>query len=52
MVIEIKAKRIPRNAEASDPGPTQTPCFKSFKNLSRDANFRIVEQVQDQSFLI
>ena len=24
--------------------------FKSFKNLSRDANFRIVEQVQDQSF--
>ena len=43
-------REIPRNAEASDPGPTQTPCFKSFKNLSRDANFRIVEQVQDQSF--
>ncbi len=43
-------REIPRNAEASDPGPIQTPCYKSFKNLSRDANFRIVEQVQDQSF--
>ena len=27
-------REIPRNAEASDPGPTQTPCFKSFKNLN------------------
>ena len=43
-------REIPRNAEASDPGPTLTPCYRSFRNLSRDANFRIVEQVQDQSF--
>ena len=44
-------REIPRNAEASDPGPTQTPCFKSFKNLSRDADFRVTEHIQDQSFL-
>ena len=43
-------REIPRNAEASDPGPNQTPCYRSFKNLSRDANFRVVEQVENQSF--
>ena len=35
---------------ATDPGPNQTPCYRSFKNLSRDPNFRVVEQVENQSF--
>lgn len=27
-----------------------TPCYRSFRNLSRDENFQLVEHVQDQSF--
>tara|TARA_Y100001958_G_C21233531_1_gene559569 strand:- start:1106 stop:1774 length:669 start_codon:yes stop_codon:yes gene_type:complete len=41
---------IPRNATSSDPAPTQTPCYLSFRNLSRDSSFRLVEHVQNQSF--
>ena len=41
---------IPRNADSSEPAPTQTPCYLSFRNLSRDSAFRLVEHVQDQSF--
>tara|TARA_B100000676_G_scaffold164429_1_gene161706 strand:- start:2809 stop:3450 length:642 start_codon:yes stop_codon:yes gene_type:complete len=48
---------IPRNGDsdgdgnATDPAPTQTACFKSFRNLSRDSDFRVFEHIQDQSFL-
>ncbi len=41
---------IPRNKETSDPAPTQTPCYLSFRNLSRDSSFRLVEHIQNQSF--
>ena len=27
-----------------------TPCYRSFRNLSREASFQVVEQLQDQSF--
>ena len=33
-------RSIPRNGDLAA-APTQTPCFKSFKNLSRDADFRV-----------
>ncbi len=41
---------IPRNQELTDPAPNQTPCYRSFRNLSRDADFRVVEQLENQSF--
>ena len=46
---------IPRNGDGNndgvdDPAPVQTPCYKSFRNLSREASFRVVEQLQDQNF--
>ena len=47
---------IPRNGdinndgEADDDAPEQTPCYRSFRNLSREASFQVVEQLQDQSF--
>ena len=47
---------IPRNGDSNndgvvdDPAPVQTPCYKSFRNLSREASFRVVEQLQDQNF--
>ena len=47
---------IPRNGDSNndgvvdDPAPVQTPCYKSFRNLSRETSFRVVEQLQDQSF--
>ena len=41
---------IPRNQTSTDPAPTQTPCYLSFRNLSRDSTFRLVEHVQNQSF--
>ena len=46
---------IPRNGDGNndgvdDPAPVQTPCYKSFRNLSRETSFRVVEQLQDQSF--
>ncbi len=47
---DTSQREIPRNALATDPGPNQTPCYRSFKNLSRDPNFRVVEQVENQSF--
>ena len=43
-------RSIPRNGDLAA-APTQTPCFKSFKNLFRDADFRVTEHIQDQSFL-
>ena len=43
-------RSIPRNGVLAA-APTQTPCFKSFKNLFRDADFRVTEHIQDQSFL-
>ncbi len=43
-------REIPRNGDATDPAPNQTPCYRSFRNLNRDANFRVVEQVENQSF--
>jgi len=44
------ARFIPRNQELTDPAPNQTPCYRSFRNLSRDADFRVVEQLENQSF--
>ena len=41
---------IPVNASIDEDGPTQTPCYRSFRNLSRADNFRVVEQIQNQSF--
>ena len=41
---------IPVNSSVDEDGPTQTPCFRSFRNLSRSDNFRVVEQIQNQSF--
>ena len=34
----------------NDPAPEQTPCFRSFRNLSRESDFRVVEHVKNQSF--
>ena len=54
--VRQRAQRyIPRNGDGNndgvnDPAPAQTPCYKSFRNLSREASFRVVEQLQDQSF--
>lgn len=41
---------IPINASVSSPAPNETPCFKSFRNLSRSDNFRVIEQIENQSF--
>jgi len=47
---------IPRNGDkdgdgvADDPAPNQTPCYKSFRNLTRATDFRVVEQLENQSF--
>ena len=41
---------IPVNAAADDPAPNQTACFRSFRNLSRNGAFRVIEQIEDQSF--
>tara|TARA_Y100000590_G_scaffold158516_1_gene181961 strand:- start:1352 stop:2011 length:660 start_codon:yes stop_codon:yes gene_type:complete len=42
------ARSIPINKGTA---PDQTVCFRSFRNLSRDSDFRVVEHLQDQSFL-
>ena len=42
------ARSIPINQGAA---PDQTVCFRSFRNLSRDPSFRVVEHLQDQSFM-
>ena len=44
------ARFIPRNQELTDPAPNQTPCYKSFRNLTRAADFRVIEQVENQNF--
>ena len=54
-VRQREQRFIPRNGDSNndgvdDPAPVQTPCYKSFRNLSREASFRVVEQLQDQSF--
>ena len=54
---DYDGRYIPRNGDADgdgtadDPAPTQTPCYLSFRNLSRDATFRVVEHIRNQSFL-
>tara|TARA_B100000963_G_scaffold188981_1_gene164436 strand:+ start:111 stop:740 length:630 start_codon:yes stop_codon:yes gene_type:complete len=53
---DLEGRYIPRNGDsdgdgnATDPAPEQTPCFKSFRNLSRDSDLRVVEHVKNQSF--
>tara|TARA_B110001452_G_scaffold252793_1_gene242937 strand:- start:70 stop:741 length:672 start_codon:yes stop_codon:yes gene_type:complete len=49
-IRDFSGRFIPRNQELTDPAPNQTPCYKSFRNLSRDADFRVVEQLENQSF--
>jgi hypothetical protein len=49
-IRDLPGRFIPRNQELTDPAPNQTPCYKSFRNLSRDADFRVVEQLENQSF--
>ena len=55
--VRQRAQRyVPRNGDtnndgvADDDAPEHTPCYKSFRNLSRDSSFQVVEQLQDQSF--
>ncbi len=53
---DLEGRYIPRNGDSdgdgvlNDPAPEQTPCFRSFRNLSRDNDFRVVEHVKNQSF--
>ena len=44
---------FPANQLSTEPNllDQDTPCYKSFRNLSRDSNFRAVEHVREQSFL-
>lgn len=49
-IRDFSGRFIPRNQELTDPAPNQTPCYRSFRNLSRDADFRVVEQLENQSF--
>ena len=55
---DYDARYIPRNGDSDgdgitdDPAPEQTPCYRSFRNLSRDGDVRVVEHVKNQSFLI
>ena len=55
--VRQRAQRyVPRNGDinndgtADDAAPEHTPCYKSFRNLSRESSFQVVEQLQDQSF--
>ena len=55
--VRQRAQRyVPRNGDtnndgvADDDAPEHTPCYKSFRNLSRESSFQVVEQLQDQSF--
>ena len=42
---------IPTNRENAESGLDQTTaCYRSFRNLSRDAGFRVYEHIQDVSF--
>ena len=53
---DYDARYIPRNGDSDgdgitdDPAPEQTPCYRSFRNLSRDGDVRVVEHVKNQSF--
>ena len=53
---DLEGRYIPRNGDsdgdgvANDPAPEQTPCFRSFRNLSRETDFRVVEHVKNQRF--
>ncbi len=53
---DLEGRYIPRNGDsdgdgvANDPAPEQTPCFRSFRNLSRESDFRVVEHVKNQRF--
>ena len=54
-VRQREQRFIPRNGDSNndgvdDPAPVQTPCYKSFRNLSRESSFQVVAQLQDQSF--
>ena len=55
-IRDYAGRFIPRNGdkdgdgETTDPAPNQTPCYKSFRNLTRATDFRVVEQVENQSF--
>ena len=44
------ARIIPVNGGVDADAPNQTPCFRSFRNLSRADTFRVVEQIENQSF--
>ena len=55
--VRQRAQRyVPRNGDinndgtADDAAPEQTPCYRSFRNLSRESSFQVVEQLQNQSF--
>ena len=55
--VRQRAQRyVPRNGDinndgtADDAAPEQRPCYRSFRNLSRESSFQVVEQLQDQSF--
>ena len=55
--VRQRAQRyVPRNGDtnndgvADDDAPEHTPCYKSFRNLSRESSFQVVEQLQNQSF--
>tara|TARA_B100000963_G_scaffold99014_1_gene85541 strand:+ start:2463 stop:3155 length:693 start_codon:yes stop_codon:yes gene_type:complete len=44
-------KFVPINiSNIPDDEDDMTPCYRSFRNLSRDENFQLVEHVKDQSF--
>ena len=55
-VRNYDGRYIPRNGDkdgdglTTDPAPNQTPCYKSFRNLTRADDFRVVEQLENQSF--
>ena len=55
-VRDYENRVVPRNvdltpAQSNDsPAPEKTPCFESFRNLPRDDDFRVIEQVKNQSF--
>ena len=55
-IRDYDGRYIPRNGDkdgdgvSDDPAPNQTPCYKSFRNLTRAADFRVIEQVENQNF--
>ena len=55
-IRDYDARYIPRNGDkdgdgvSDDPAPNQTPCYKSFRNLTRATDFRVIEQLENQNF--